>query len=165
MRGSLLNDVKQHLRGKRALLVLDNFEHVTEAAGFVAELLATAPGLGAIVTSRAVLRLYGEWEYPLAPLPKFAFGWMAFPWPSSWRPPVSRLLAPQAMLERLESRLHFLAARGRDLPARQSTLRATIDWSFNLLAERERELFTRLSVFVGGFTLAAAEAWGQCRLR
>ena len=61
--------MKNYLRDKRMLLVLDNFEHVTEAAGVVSELLAAAPELGIVVTSRAVLRLYGEQEYPLAPLP------------------------------------------------------------------------------------------------
>ncbi len=201
-RASLLDDVKNHLRDKRLLLLLDNFEHVMEASGVVAELLAAAPGISVIVTSRAVLRLYGEREYPLAPLPTPDPARLP-PLPDVARSPAvalfvdraraadpgfrltqdnaravaeicarldglplaielaaarARLLSPQAMLERLASRLTLLAARTRDLPARQSTLRATIDWSFNLLAASERELFARLSVFVGGFTLAGAQA-------
>jgi predicted ATPase/DNA-binding SARP family transcriptional activator len=200
-RTSLLEDVKNNLRHKRLLLVLDNFEHVTAVAPAVGELLAAAPGLSIIVTSRAILRLYGEQEYPLAPLPLpdpvrlplladlarspavALFVERARAAAPSFRltrenaPAVAeicvrldglplalelaaaraRLFAPQAMRERLESGLPLLAARARDLPARQSTLRATIDWSFNLLSAAERELFARLSVFAGGFTLAAAE--------
>jgi predicted ATPase/DNA-binding SARP family transcriptional activator len=200
-RASLLEDVKNHLRHKRLLLVLDNFEHVTAAAPAVGELLAAAPGLSVIATSRAILRLYGEQEYPLAPLPlpdparlppladlarspaialfveRARAADPAFRLTPENAPAIAeicvrldglplalelaaaraRLFTPQAMRDRLESRLPFLAARTRDLPARQSTLRATIDWSFNLLSPAERELFARLSVFAGGFTLAAAE--------
>jgi predicted ATPase/DNA-binding SARP family transcriptional activator len=199
-RASLFDDVVQFLRHKRLLLLLDNFEHVTDAAGLVAALLAAAPGLSIVVTSRAVLRLYGEYEYPLDPLP--------LPDPVHLPPPAelarnpavalfveraraaapgftltpqnaaavteicmrldglplaielaaarARLFAPAAMLERLESRLPFLAGRSRNLPIRQTTLRAAIDWSYTLLSPAERALFDRLSVFVGGFTASAA---------
>lgn len=199
-RASLLDDVTQFLRHRRLLLLLDNFEHVAEAAGLVAELLAAAPGLSIIVTSRVVLRVYGEYEVPLDPLP--------LPDPARLPPLVdlarspvvalfveraraaapgfsltsqnaatiaeicvrldglplaielaaarARLFAPTAMLERLQIRLPFLSSRVRDLPARQTTLRAAIDWSYTLLAPAERELFVRLSVFVGGFTASAA---------
>ena len=200
-RATLLGDVKNHLRNKHILLVLDNFEHVTQAAGVVSELLAAAPKLGIVVTSRAVLRLYGEQEYPLAPLPlpdparlppladlarspavalfvdRARAAHAPFRLTAENAPAVAevctrldglplaielaaaraRLFTPQAMLDRMGSRLPFLTAGARDLPARQTTLRATIDWSFNLLAEPERRLFARLSVLVGGFTLAAAE--------
>lgn len=200
-RASLLNDVKNHLRDKHLLLLLDNYEHVAEAAGVVAELLAAAPGLSIIVTSRAVLRLYGEQEYPVAPLPlpdpvrllpladiagspavalfvdraraadpsfrltpenapavaEICIRLDGLPLAIELAAARAKLFTPQAMLDRLGSRLSLLAVRKRDLPARQTTLRATIDWSFNLLSEPERELFARLSVFVGGFTLAAAE--------
>jgi predicted ATPase/class 3 adenylate cyclase len=68
-----------------------------------------------------------------------------------------KILSPQAMLGRLEDRLALLTG-SRDAPARQRTLRDTLAWSYELLEERERTLLTRLSVFVGGFTLDAAEA-------
>ena len=70
----------------------------------------------------------------------------------------SKLLSPQAMLERLSSRLKALTGGARDLPARQQTIRGTIDWSYNLLDEGEKTLFARLGIFVGGWTLEAAEA-------
>lgn len=199
-RASLLEDVKHHLRHKRLLLVLDNFEHVTAATPAVRELLAAAPGVRVLVTSRAILRLYGEHEYPLAPLPLPDPGRLppladlacspavalfvdraraadpAFRLTSENAPAIAeicvrldglplalelaaaraRLFTPHAMRDRLESGLPLRAARARDLPARQSTLRATIDWSFNLLSAAERELFARLAVFSGGFTLDAA---------
>ncbi|HEY1013519.1 MAG TPA: tetratricopeptide repeat protein, partial [Herpetosiphonaceae bacterium] len=70
----------------------------------------------------------------------------------------SRLLSPPALLARLSSRLKLLVGGARDLPPRQQTLRGAIDWSYDLLDEGQRQLFTRLSVFVRGCTLAAAEA-------
>jgi predicted ATPase/DNA-binding SARP family transcriptional activator len=68
-----------------------------------------------------------------------------------------KLLAPDALLERLEDRLGVLADGDRDLPDRQRTLRATLDWSYRLLAPKERSLLARLAVFAGGWTLEAAE--------
>src|SRR5205085_5268538 len=72
-----------------------------------------------------------------------------------------KLLAPQALLRRLGSRLGLLTGGARDLPARQQTLRATLAWSYDLLEASERALFRRLAVFVGGCTLEAAEAVGN----
>ncbi|GAB4216053.1 MAG: hypothetical protein OHK0022_56710 [Roseiflexaceae bacterium] len=69
-----------------------------------------------------------------------------------------RLLSPEALLARLSSRLTLLTSGARDLLAHQQTLRRTIDWSYDLLEEPERALFTRLAVFVSGWTLEAAEA-------
>ena len=71
--------------------------------------------------------------------------------------PRLKVLSPEALLERLSRRLD-LAGRGRDIPDRQRTLRATIEWSHELLATDEREFFPQLAVFRGGFTVAAAEA-------
>ena len=70
----------------------------------------------------------------------------------------AKLLSPQALLARLERRLELLTGGPRDLPTRQQTLRATIDWSYDLLGAEDRELFARLAVFSGGCTLEAAEA-------
>jgi predicted ATPase/class 3 adenylate cyclase len=69
-----------------------------------------------------------------------------------------KVLTPQAILKRLGHRLSLLAGGARDLPTRQQTLRGAIDWSYDLLDEQERSFFARLSTFVGGFTLDAAEA-------
>src|SRR5205823_5428803 len=69
-----------------------------------------------------------------------------------------RVLSPELLLERLEHRLPLLVGSQRDLPARQQTLTATISWSYDLLDQGEQRLFRRLSAFVGGFTLEAAEA-------
>ena len=68
-----------------------------------------------------------------------------------------KLLPPTKLLERLEQRLPVLTAGARDAPARHQTLRAAIDWSFELLDDEEQALFATLSVFAGGFTLEAAE--------
>jgi predicted ATPase len=70
----------------------------------------------------------------------------------------SRVLDPAALLQRLERRLELLTGGAPDLPARQQTIRATIDWSYDLLPPEDRRLFARLSVFAGGWTLEAAEA-------
>ena len=69
-----------------------------------------------------------------------------------------RLLSPEALLERLQQRLPLLTGGGRDLPVRQQALRATLDWSYRLLAPAEQQLFARLAVFTGGCTVEAAEA-------
>ena len=70
----------------------------------------------------------------------------------------AKLLSPQALLARLEQRFDLLIGGPRDMPARQQTLRATIDWSYGLLGPDEQALFARLAVFAGGCTLEAAEA-------
>jgi predicted ATPase/class 3 adenylate cyclase len=68
-----------------------------------------------------------------------------------------RLFSPQQILQRLENRLDLLKSNLRDLPARQRTLRSTIDWSFNLLNENEQRLFSRLAVFLDGRTIEAVQ--------
>ena len=69
-----------------------------------------------------------------------------------------RLLSPPALLQRLDASLSLLTGGARDLPERQRTLRATIEWSHDLLSPDEQAAFRRLSVFRGSFTLEAAEA-------
>src|SRR5581483_637824 len=69
-----------------------------------------------------------------------------------------KLLPPPTLLERLDSRLAWLTGGARDRPRRQQTMRATLDWSYDLLETREQDLFARLAIFVGGFSLEAAEA-------
>ena len=216
---SVEDTLVEHLRDRKLLLVLDNFEQVVGAAGTVARLLANCASLKVLVTSREPLHLRGEQQFPLQPL--------GLPGPGDLPPidalatypaielfveraqevssfeltqhnarPVAdicahldglplaiellaarvKLLSPQALLARLSGQVAptskgahgqggadqgslLLAARGaRDLPDRHQTLRVAITWSYDLLKEGERKLFTRLGVFVGGFTLAAVDA-------
>ena len=176
-------DLPMYLRGRALLLVLDNFEHVIEAARAVAELLSGAPGCGVIVTSRERLGVAAEQEYPVAPLSPHAavelFTARARQVEPGYEPgaeidaicerldrlPLAlelaatrvKLLSGQQLLTRLEQRLPLLAGGRRDLPKRHSTMRATIAWSYDLLTRPEQRLFTRLAVFVGSFELEAAE--------
>src|SRR5437868_12227275 len=83
---------------------------------------------------------------------------MACPWPLTWRPPAFVSCPPQALLARLSQRLAVLTGGARSLPERQQTLRNTLKWSYDLLEEEEQRLFRRLAVFVGGWSLEAAEA-------
>lgn len=170
------------------LLLLDNFEQILPAATLVAELLETCPSLKILVTSRACLRIYGEQEFPVTPLPQDAAVELFVQRARAVRPnfaispesapeireicsrldglPLAielaaartRVLSPGTMLDRLQSRLQLLTGGALDLPERQQTLRNAIDWSHGLLNEAEQTLFRRLSVFVGGCTLEAAEA-------
>jgi predicted ATPase len=168
---------------RRMLLLFDNFEHVVDAAGELSELLASCPGLKLLVTSREPLHLAAEQEYPVAPLapeegvelflararavnpslePDAAVGAICarldeLPLAIELAAARVKALAPGQILERLEQRLPLLTGGARDVPERQRTLRATIEWSHDLLVPAEQELFRRLSVFVGGCTLDAAE--------
>jgi predicted ATPase/DNA-binding winged helix-turn-helix (wHTH) protein len=170
------------------LLLLDNFEQVLPAATLVADTLEACPALKIMVTSRSCLRIYGEQEFPVTPLEqnsavelfaqRAAAVWPDFAITSENAPAVreiclrldglplaielaaarTKVLSPSGLLERLECPLLFLTGGARDLPERQQTLRKAIDWSHGLLNEAERRLFRRLSAFVGGCTLEAAEA-------
>jgi predicted ATPase/class 3 adenylate cyclase len=177
-------ELGEHLAGKELLLFLDNFEQVTEAAPALGSLLARCPQLRLLVTSREPLHLRGEREYPLRPLaespavelfrqraeaidPDFqaAYEDVAeicrrldnLPLALELAAARTRTLTPDRLLERLSERLPLLASRSRDLPERQRTLRATIEWSYDLLPPEEQQLFRRLAVFLGGFTLEAGE--------
>jgi predicted ATPase/DNA-binding SARP family transcriptional activator len=188
MHGPAEEALRRGLRDAELLLVLDNFEQLLAGADVVSTLLAASPGLTVLVTSRAVLRVLGEHELPVPPLSaasavdlfvaraqaarhRFTLAEAEVPvveaicarldgLPLAIELAAARakLLRPQAMLERLESRLDALGVGARDAPARQQTLRATMDWSYELLDPEDRRCFRRLGVFVGGFTLAAAEA-------
>jgi predicted ATPase/DNA-binding SARP family transcriptional activator len=172
------------LADRRALLVLDNFEQVVDAAGEVAALLAAAPQLTAVVTSRTPLHVTGEHEYPVEPLPEPDAVELFVERAQAIKPdfhangevvsicrrldglPLAlelaaarvKVLAPDALLARLERRLPLLTGGARDLPERQRTLSAVIAWSHELLDAEEQRLFACLGVFVGGFTVEAAEA-------
>jgi predicted ATPase/serine/threonine protein kinase len=174
------------------LLVLDSFERVVQAAPVIATLLTSAPQLKVLVTSQTPLRLYGEREFALPPLPPEGAATLFAERAGAVLPgfaitpenaaavaavcarldglPLAielaaarvKLLSPAALAARLERSLDFLTGP-RDLPARQQTLRATIDWTHELLSPSEQALFRRLAVFVSGATLEAAEAVADAR--
>ena len=170
------------LRDRHTLLVMDNFEHVLDAAPVITGLLATAPKVKVITTSRAPLRIDGEIEYPLDSLPEADAVELLTERARAVRPDfmpddatreicrrldglplalelaASRLrsLGSQALLDRLDRRLPLLTGGRRDAPERQRTLRATIEWSYDLLPPKLQKLFARLAVFAT-FTLEGAE--------
>jgi predicted ATPase/class 3 adenylate cyclase len=196
---ALIDSVITHLAGLELLLVLDNFEHIAAAAGDVAAIVAAAPRLRVLVTSRVVLAIQGEHELVVPPLPLpagdahsgeilqspavqlfivraretrqgFDVGEDApaigdicrrldgLPLAIELAAARTRVLPPSLLLERLKARLDLLTEGPVDLPARQRTLRDTIAWSYELLAEHEQAVLRGLGVFRGGCTLAAAEA-------
>lgn len=187
-RESAVDALERHLRARTLLLVLDNFEHVLDAAPVLARIIAAAPGATLLVTSRAVLGLRAEHVVPVAPLeeadavrlfadraeavdPRFvldeenasAVGDLCrhldcLPLTIELAAARTKLLDPSLILERLRSGRDLLAATRRDAPERHQTLRATLDWSYGLLDSSEQLMLARLSVFVGGFTLDAAAA-------
>ena len=168
---------------KRLLLVLDNFEHLLDAAAGVGETIGACPQLTVLVTSREPLHLDGEWEVAVDPLREAEavelFAQRAAAVRSDFAangevieicrrldclPLAIELAAARvkalslgALLERLEQRLPLLAGGSRSAPERQRTLRATIAWSHDLLTRAEQKVFASLAVFAGGCTLAAAE--------
>jgi predicted ATPase/DNA-binding XRE family transcriptional regulator len=190
------------LGARRLLLIPDNFEHLLPAAAIASELLAAAPHLKILATSRARLELAAEQEFPVPPLavpdpdrlpplghlgdidavrlfverarrlaPNFALTAENAPaiaeicrrldgLPLALELAAARvkILPPQALVTRLERTLPLLTGGARDVPARQRTLRDTIAWSHDLLSPDGRRLLRRLGVFVGGWTLEAAEA-------
>ena len=175
--------LEEYLGRKEALLLLDNFEQILDAAADVAELLRQAPGVKVIATSRAPLHLTGEHEYPVPPLADDEAAELFVERVRATKPSFepdehvdaicrrldnlplalelaaarSKVLVPEQLLERLEQRLPLLSGGARDAPERQRTLRGTIDWSYDLLGDAEQQLFRRLAVFAGSFDLEAAE--------
>jgi predicted ATPase/DNA-binding SARP family transcriptional activator len=173
------------------LLVLDNFEHVTAAAPLVADLLGAAPRLNVLVTSRAALDLRGEQRYPLEPLPPDAAAELFVERARARDPALrlseadhvavaevcSRVAALPLAIELAAARAGVLSPREIaarlseglgtgpvDAPARHRSLHATLDWSHQLLDTDEATAFARMAVFVGGCTVAAAEAVTEAAL-
>ena len=178
----ILDMLREHLRERQLLLVVDNLEQLLpDGADTVAGLLKTAPGLRVLVTSREVLRITGEQEYPVPPLgggeavelfverarlvhPAFELTEASLPAVTAIAERLEglplavelaaariRLFAPERILERLGRSLD-LGEGARDLPERQRTLRGAIAWSVDLLNPAEQALFRRLAVFSGGWT-------------
>jgi predicted ATPase/class 3 adenylate cyclase/Tfp pilus assembly protein PilF len=173
-----------YLRDRELLLLLDSFERLLDAAPVVGDLLAAAPGLTVVATSRERLRLRGEYELPVPPLreadavelfcararalrPDFEPGQAVelicrrlegLPLALELAAARVKVLSARALLDRLAPALPLLTGGPRDAPARQRTLSATIAWSYDLLTDEEKRLFDRLSVFAGGCSLDAAEA-------
>ena len=173
-----------HIAEREMLLLLDNLEQVAEAAPELAELVSRCPRLRVLETSRELLRVRGEVEFRVPPLPQLDAVTLfeersGLPGDASVAELCRRLdnlplavelaaartsvLSPTQILQRIGTRLDLLQG-GRDADARQQTLRAAIEWSHDLLNRREQELFAALSVFSGGFTLEAAEAVGGADL-
>jgi predicted ATPase/class 3 adenylate cyclase len=168
----------------KALLVVDNFEHVLDAAPAIGDMLAAARDVRVLATSRAPLRIDGEREYLVGPLSDADAAALLVERARAVRPDfepdeavveicrrldglplalelaASRLrsLGTKALLDRLDRRLSLLTGGRRDAPERQQTLRATIEWSHDLLDENLRSAFRRLAVFSGTFSLEAAES-------
>jgi excisionase family DNA binding protein len=184
------------LHGKRVLLLIDNFEHVVDAAPLVVELLGAFPDLTVMVTSRVRLRLSGEREHVVPPLdldPRAGPDWASeaarlfiarardaregyapdarattaieaicrrldgLPLAIELAAVRLKVVPAETLLARLERRLPLLTGGGRDLPARQQTMRDAIAWSYELLGPAEQALFRWLSVYVGGLSLAAVD--------
>ena len=194
--------LNSYLRNKTMLFVIDNFEHLLDAAPLVGDLLAHAPGLSVLTTSRERLHLYGEVEYSVSPLelptdqqtqtaeelrrydaialfverahavrPGYRFDDVqirasaqicalldGLPLAIELAAPLVKIFPPSIIAERLRNSLDTLPPGPRNLPSRQRTLRATLDWSYALLDDDEKALLANISVFRGGGTLEAIES-------
>ncbi|MEV6583316.1 BTAD domain-containing putative transcriptional regulator [Streptomyces sp. NPDC051582] len=178
----------EHCANRRLLLVLDNCEHVIGAVAELAEhLLTHCPGVRILATSREPLGVPGETVRPLDPLPPDPAHRLFVDRAAAVRPgftpaddpaavaeicarldglPLAielaaarlRLLTPRQIADRLDDRFRLLTGGARTVLPRQQTLRAVVDWSWDLLDDKERTVLRRLSVFAGGCGLAAAEA-------
>ncbi|GAA4291732.1 hypothetical protein GCM10023086_00970 [Streptomyces venetus] len=178
----------EHCSRPRMLLILDNCEHVADAAArLTEELLARCPGLTVLATSREPLGVPGELLRPVEPLPEPVALRLLADRGAAARPgfrveddpeacaeicrrldglPLAielaaarlRMLTPRQIADRLDDRFRLLTSGSRTVLPRQQTLRAVVDWSWDLLDEDERDVLRRLSVFAGGCDLPAAEA-------
>jgi len=194
--------ITAHIADRQALIVMDNCEHLTSAAARLAEqLLAGCPGLSILATSREVLGVDGERNWPVPPLslpdaagqlsaaalseydavklfeqraqlirPSFALTdenavavlqvcrrLDGLPLAIELAAARMHMLSVSELASRLDDIFSVLVGGTRSAPARHQALRATLDWSYDLLEDDERAVFQRLSVFAGGFGLAAAE--------
>jgi len=180
--------LSEFLSGRSTLLILDNCEHVVgEAAQFVEYLVGRCDGLCVLTTSREPLMIVGEVLWPLAPLelddaaalfterahaivPSFDATAArttvralcdrldCLPLAIELAAARMRAFSPDDLLSRLDDRFRLLTVGARTALPRQQTLRAVIDWSYDLLFDDERRLFGRLSIFAGRFGVSAAEA-------
>ncbi len=178
----------EHCSRPRMLLILDNCEHVADAAArLTEELLESCPGLTVLATSREPLGVPGELLRPVEPLPEPVALRLLADRGAAARPgfrvqddpeacaeicrrldglPLAielaaarlRMLTPRQIADRLDDRFRLLTSGSRTVLPRQQTLRAVVDWSWDLLDEDERDVLRRLSVFAGGCDLPAAEA-------
>ncbi|MFE8943595.1 BTAD domain-containing putative transcriptional regulator [Streptomyces sp. NPDC007856] len=183
-----LERIVEHCARRRMLIVLDNCEHVIEAAAHLTErLLARCPQLTVLATSREPLGVPGELVRPVEPLPEPVALRLLADRGAAARPgfrvqddpgacaeicrrldglPLAielaaarlRMLSPRQIADRLDDRFRLLTSGSRTVLPRQQTLRAVVDWSWELLDADERDVLARLSVFAGGCDLAAAEA-------
>ncbi len=170
-------DLAAHIGERKMLVLLDNLEQVVEAAPHLAALVEACPNLRLLTTSRELLRVRGELEYPVLPLAgheavdlycsrsKLAADQTIaelcqrldnLPLALELAAARASVLTPEQILERLSQRLDLLKG-GRDMDPRQQTLRATTEWSYDLLAVEEKTIFAHLAVFRGSSTLDAIE--------
>ena len=190
----------EYLADRRLLLVLDNVEQLVPDVALIGRLMAAAPRLLVLATSRTPLRLAAEHEYPVPPLAVPSSGASfeeiaasdavrlfvararavnpgfvledatatavahvcerldGLPLGIELAAARSKLFTPAELSSRLDRRLDLLTGGPHDVPARQQTLRATLEWSHEQLTEPDRGVFARLAVFAGGWTIEAAEA-------
>lgn len=197
----IVESVRDFIKDKQILMVLDNFEQIMNAAPFVADLINSSRDLMIIVTSRERLHLQAETEFNVSPLPvpdedkqvnpeelakidsvqlfvhrsrhanssfrlteenagqvaKICSMLDGLPLAIELAAARTRLFSLSMIIEKLEARLVFLTGGAIDLPKRQQTMRAAVDWSYDLLNEEEKRLFRRLSVFACRFSVVAAE--------
>ena len=180
--------LRDHLRAKQLLLVLDNFGHVVKAASLVSELLAACPALTVLVTSRAPLTIRAEQQFILEPLADAdavqlfiqraqavgaglatdAANTIVYsaicrrldrlPLAIELIAVRARTLSPLELLHQLEQPLQALARGLRDVSVRHQSLRHAIQWSYDLLDSEEQRVFRCLGVFAGGCSVEAAQA-------
>lgn len=198
----LLDTLKAALRGRQLLVILDNFEQIVVASALLSELLASAPALKFLVTSRETLQLYSEYPFLVEPWPLPALsvnlpldGIISNPAVQLFiqrarvvKPDFAltlqnaleivhiclmldslplaielaaariRLFSPGEIVAKLSQSLAFLQSQWRDVPPRQQALWQAFNWSYELLNQKEKQLFRSLGVFRGSFSLEAAAA-------